>query len=70
LSDAQDLDERPAKDFFQEEYDLRMLIQNVLTRIDMQTVLKHAPGWTNENKYADEFLYFSNKLRDVFLINS
>ena len=46
-----------------------MLIQNIITRIDMQTVLKHAPGWENENKYADEFLYFSNKLRDVFLIN-
>lgn len=73
-SDSED----QVQDFIQEEYDLKLLVQEgLITRIDHQSILRHfqtdskRPPFTNiQNEFEDEFLYFNSHIRQVFNQNS
>ena len=66
------------QDFIQEEYDLKLLVQEgLITRIDHESILRHfktdskRPPFTNiQNEFEDEFLYFNQHIRQVFNQNS
>lgn len=55
------------QDFIQEEYDLRLLLQATITRIDHKSMLKYASKKAAQsgNQFSDEFSFFTDTLRKV-----
>ena len=55
-------------DFIQEEYDLKLLLEATITRIDHKSILKHASSEValSSNPFSDEFIFFTDNLRKIF----
>ena len=56
------------QDFVQEEYDLKLLLEATITRINHQSIVKYADKDAQQlhNQFSDEFLFFTQSLRQVF----
>ena len=70
--DEEEMDDEPVldgQDFIQEEYDLKLLISAIISRIDHKTILKYTKnsnGGEVNNEFVDEFTFFSDNLRQIF----
>ena len=67
----EEMDDGPVLDgqeFIQEEYDLKLLLEATITRIDHRSMLKHASKSIalSGNPFSDEFIFFTDNLRKIF----
>ncbi len=72
VSDEDDSPVTGSQDFIQEEYDLRLLLSNVLTRTNQNLYFKKY--FENGNdvhllEFQDEFKYFTESVRNIFQIS-
>jgi hypothetical protein len=70
--DEEEMDDEPVLDsqeFIQEEYDLKLLISVIISRIDHKTILKYTENSNSgevNNEFTDEFTFFTDNLRQIF----
>ena len=67
----EEMDDGPmldGQDFIQEEYDLKLLLEATITRIDQKSMLRYAGKNVERlgNQFSDEFLFFTGNLRKIF----
>ena len=67
----EEMDDEPlldSQDFIQEEYDLKLLLQTTITRIDHKSMLKYAgknASQSGSDLFKDEFTFFTDTLRKI-----
>ena len=60
-----------SQDFIQEEYDLKLLISVIVTRIDHKSIIKYLQKpddlhLQEQNRYKDEYQFFTENFRAIF----